>query len=44
MRGGVPAVGSANVRHYALQPFWRDGHSIGIYRFELLGKLGNDDV
>ena len=29
------------VGYYALQPFWRDGHSTGIYRFELLRKLGN---
>ena len=25
---------------YALQPFWADGHSSGIYSFDLLKKLG----
>ena len=25
---------------YALQPFWADGHSSGIYSFDLLRRLG----
>lgn len=28
------------VGHYAIQFFWKDGHSTGIYRYELLKKLG----
>lgn len=30
------------IGYYALQPFWGDGHNTGIYRFELLKKLGDE--
>ncbi len=29
------------VGHYALQPYWGDGHSTGIYSFDFLKKLSN---
>lgn len=27
------------VGYYAIQPFWKDGHNAGIYRFEILRTL-----
>jgi DUF971 family protein len=29
-----------NVGSYAIQPVWRDGHSTGIYPYEMLKRLG----
>ena len=31
------------VGYYAVRPFWGDGHSTGIYRYELLKELGSID-
>jgi len=31
-----------NVGGYALNPLWGDGHSTGLYSFELLKQLGSD--
>lgn len=30
-----------NVGGYAVQPFWGDGHSSGLYPFDYLRRLGN---
>ena len=32
-------TGIQSIVHYAIRPFWRDGHSDGIYSFEFLKKL-----
>ena len=34
MINGIQPVG-----YYALRPFWKDGHSDGIYSYEFLNKL-----
>lgn len=33
-------TGIQSVGYYAVQPVWGDGHSTGIYRYELLKELG----
>jgi DUF971 family protein len=30
----------ASVGGYAIQPFWRDGHSSGLYSFDYLKRIG----
>lgn len=40
---GYHLVDARTVGHYALQPFWQDGHNTGIYRFEILRELGHGD-
>ena len=32
-------TGIQSIGHYAIRPFWKDGHSDGIYSFEFLKKL-----
>ena len=32
-------TGIQSIGHYAIRPFWRDGHSDGIYSFDFLKKL-----
>ena len=32
-------TGIQPIGYYAIRPFWKDGHSTGIYTFELLKKL-----
>ena len=31
----------ANVGTYAIQPFWGDGHSSGLYSFDYLKRIGD---
>ena len=35
-------MGIAHVGGYAVQPQWADGHSTGLYSFELLKQLGGE--
>ena len=32
-------TGIQSIGHYAIRPFWKDGHSDGIYSLEFLNKL-----
>ena len=34
-------VGYINVGHYAIRIFWSDGHSEGLYTFDMLRKISN---
>ena len=34
--------GIAHVGGYAIQPQWADGHSTGLYSFEMLKRLGGE--
>jgi DUF971 family protein len=38
--GAFELVRVVNVGGYAIQPIWADGHSTGIYSFEVLRKAG----
>ena len=31
------------IGHYAIRIFWKDGHSEGLYTFELLKRLSNEN-
>jgi DUF971 family protein len=39
MENAYIITGIQPVGYYAIRPFWKDGHSTGIYPFELLKKL-----
>ena len=41
---GVYPLAIEYVGRYALQFYWSDGHSTGIYSFELLRRLADRDV
>ncbi|MEE9166798.1 MAG: DUF971 domain-containing protein [Candidatus Neomarinimicrobiota bacterium] len=38
---GYEMASLRSVGYYAIQPFWKDGHDTGIYRFELLRSLSS---
>ncbi len=42
IRSDLKLVGMENIGTYAVQPAWNDGHSSGLYTWELLRSLGDE--